>query len=479
MILEIQDIINSVSVPALIKDEFIKAGTFAKTRNGDAQVCVGGFSVVFPVEVNGTKWAFRCWHNTLDDSAQGRIRLLSSELQKSKLPYFIDFTYEDSGIFVNGRSFPTTRMKWINGRDLKDYICHYKNDRGKLFKLAGDFFKMTQDLHRMNIAHGDLQHENIIVSPYGKLYLIDYDSMYVPALSVNAKNTTNGKDGYQHPAREHCVYASKKLDYFSEAVILISILAIAYNPTLVDKYHLDDSDSLLFRKSDFQQFSQKPVYKDIVALEEPFDVLLKVMSFYLKQSNIDTLDPIEITINKVCPTNVISLSEFICSAECALREKEEDKADWCNAKKLNTKESYKSYLSKHPKGKYREQARERLKSIRNKKLSHFFIIFDVVIAIYILIRIFLTCFSPGQKSMPKPKPAIPGPNVTIKVSFSPAEIKQLEDTTEILIVGMETAKSISDTIPKKSILQVESNLDRLDKAKSAKYSKLKRRYDAL
>ena len=96
---------------------------------------------------------------------------------------------------------------------------------------------MTQDLHRVAIAHGDLQHENILVNQYGKIFLIDYDSMYIPEESFSkAKNTTNGKDGYQHPLRANCVYAGKKLDYFSEVVILTSIIAIAYKPELIKKY---------------------------------------------------------------------------------------------------------------------------------------------------------------------------------------------------------------------------------------------------
>lgn len=369
MILDIQDIINAVSVPALIKDEFIKGGIFERTKNGEAQACVGGFSVVFPVEVNGTKWAFRCWHNTLDD-AQARIKLLSSELKQSKLPYFVDFTYEDSGILVNGRSYPTTRMKWINGHDLKEFICQNKHDRGKLIHLADRFFAMTQDLHKKGIAHGDLQHENIIVNISGRIFLIDYDSMYVPAFSeLKAKNTTNGKDGYQHPAREHCVFASEKLDYFSEIVILISILAVAFNPNLADKYQFKDSDSLLFRKSDFLDLTNKEVYRDIIALGEPFDVLLKVLLNYLKQSDIEYLEPIDISINKVSPLNAICLSELLSNLEDELNNKEKkieaEKDDelWKTACLQNTHESYLNYIRLYANGRHTADAKEKAREV--------------------------------------------------------------------------------------------------------------------
>ena len=358
MILDIQDIINSVSVPALIKDEFIKKGTFARLKNGDLQACVGGFSIVFPVEVDGSKWAFRCWHHTLDND-QARIKLLSAELKKTGLSYFIDFEYEDKGIVVNGSVFPTTRMKWIKGRDIKDYICYNRNNRHKLFELASNFFAMTQDLHRLSIAHGDLQHENIIVSPYGKIYLIDYDSMYVPALSyMNSKNSTNGKDGYQHPARENCVYSNPTLDYFSEGVILTSILAIAYNPGLVEKYNMVDSDTMLFKKADFQSFASSGIYSDLFSMGDVFEVLLCVLSSYLKKRDITNLEPLEFAINRASPTNAISLLDYFKGAEINLmrKEKEAETQSWQIALKENSFAGYQKYLSTYPHGFYKEEA---------------------------------------------------------------------------------------------------------------------------
>lgn len=377
MVLDIQDIINSVSVPALIKDTFIKSGTFARLKNGDIQACVGGFSIVFPVDVDGTKWAFRCWHHTLDND-QARIKLLSTELKKVGLPYFIDFEYEDNGIVVNGAVYPTTRMKWISGRDIKDYICYNRNNRHKLFKLATDFFAMTQDLHRLSIAHGDLQHENIIVNQYGKIFLIDYDSMYVPALSyINSKNSTNGKEGYQHPAREKCVNSNPKLDYFSEVVILTSILAIAYNPGLIDKYNMEDSDTMLFKKDDFRNFTSSGIYSELSSLGDLLVVLLNVLSSYLREQDITKLEPLELAVNKANPRCVIKIEDFLKNAEAVLlkaeKEAEEKKAKeeeekrrreelnaWRTASINNTSTGYQVYLNMYPLGEHVQEARKRI-----------------------------------------------------------------------------------------------------------------------
>lgn len=377
MVLDIQDIINSVSVPALIKDTFIKSGTFARLKNGDIQACVGGFSIVFPVDVDGTKWAFRCWHHTLDND-QARIKLLSTELKKVGLPYFIDFEYEDNGIVVNGAVYPTTRMKWISGRDIKDYICYNRNNRHKLFKLATDFFAMTQDLHRLSIAHGDLQYENIIVNQYGKIFLIDYDSMYVPALSyMNSKNSTNGKEGYQHPAREKCVNSNPKLDYFSEVVILTSILAIAYNPGLIDKYNMEDSDTMLFKKDDFRNFTSSGIYSELSSLGDLVVVLLNVLSSYLREQDITKLEPLELAVNKANPRCVIKIEDFLKNAEAVLlnaekeakekKAKEEDEKRrrqelnaWRTASINNTSTGYQVYLNMYPLGEHVQEARKRV-----------------------------------------------------------------------------------------------------------------------
>ena len=363
MILDIQDIENSISVAALIKDEFIKRGIFARLNNGGFQSCVGGFSIVFPVAVDGSKWAFRCWHHTLDED-QARIKALSSELKKANLPYFVDFEYEDSGIVVNGAVYPTTRMKWINGRDIKDYLCYHRNNRHKVFELASNFFSMIQDLHQQSIAHGDLQHENIIVTSAGKIYLIDYDSMYLPAFSFfHSRNTTNGKEGYQHPARENCVYSNPKLDYFSEVIILTSILAIAYKPELAEKYNLVDADTMLFRKVDFRDFSNSRIYLDLSSLGGVFPLLLSVISDYLKKQDILSLEPLEDVIQKFGAHGISNFSVFLKEAEENIIKKEEENKRqqeliaWRTAYRNNTYKGYQSYLFEYPLGIHASEAR--------------------------------------------------------------------------------------------------------------------------
>ncbi len=48
--------------------------------------------------------------------------------------------------------------------------------------LSRAWANMCLELLSMGIAHGDLKHDNVLVTPDGKLRLIDYDSMFTPHL---------------------------------------------------------------------------------------------------------------------------------------------------------------------------------------------------------------------------------------------------------------------------------------------------------
>lgn len=274
----------------LVLDEHAKNGTFRRDARGRLIAYTGGFSVVFPYEASdGTKWAFRCWHSDINNT-QRRYELISEAIQKSQLDFLCGFEYIEKGINVEGNIYPTTRMRWIDGVTIKDYICQNKDSKNLLLDLAEDFLKMTSALHRQSLAHGDLQHGNILVDKNHKLFLVDYDSFYCPLLR-GEEDTVTGLPDYQHPSRMKNKVVSEKLDYFSELVIYLSILAIAEDSSLVGKYRVEDADRLLFAKEDYEDIKNSKIYKDIKSLGGSYIDLLDVLVDYLKQKNIDALRP--------------------------------------------------------------------------------------------------------------------------------------------------------------------------------------------
>lgn len=276
----------------LVLDNHAKNGTFERDAKGRLIAYAGGFSVVFPYRTaNGEKWAFRCWHSDIKNSKK-RYETISDAIKKANLNFLCEFQYIDKGINVEGNIYPTTRMRWIDGITIKDYICQNRSSKKRLKALADNFLKMTQALHALSLAHGDLQHGNILIDKKHQLYLVDYDSFYCPQLKGEA-DTVTGLADYQHPARISNKSVSEKLDYFSELIIYLSILAIAENPVLIDKYKVADADRLLFAKEDFADIKNAPIYKDICSLGNDFQDLLAVLEEYLVHRKIDDLAPFE------------------------------------------------------------------------------------------------------------------------------------------------------------------------------------------
>lgn len=283
---EIHDIIASVQYKQLIKDSFIQQGSFIQNRR-DVVHYTGGFTVVFPVEVNGEKWAFRCWYHEIGNVAK-RFKIISEYLNKLNSPYLCEFVYCDEGIVVDGMTFPTTRMKWVEGETLDIFIERNKNNPSALKALASSFVEMVDYLHKHHIAHGDLQHGNIIVDN-GEITLVDYDSMYVPGLDGNS-DIVIGKAEYQHPKRRDAKIVTEKLDYFSELVIYLTLMAVAKSPDILERFPVTDSG--LFKASDWTDLEQSKAYKALKDIrDDEIDLLLHILADYLKEDDINKLEP--------------------------------------------------------------------------------------------------------------------------------------------------------------------------------------------
>lgn len=279
----------------LIRDSHAKNGDFLRKKNGDLISYAGGYTVVYPYMHNNEKWGFRCWHAEMGN-IRSRFDKISKTISSIKVPYLCDFIYVDEGIVVDGKIYPTTRMQWVAGENLKEFILRNINSKSVLLKLAEDFLSISMDMHKRRISHGDLQHENIVVKPNGSIVYIDYDSFFCPELTGESDYIV-GKDNYQHPARKKNKITSEKIDYFSELVIYTTILALAYASDLAKKYRLDDPDSTLFKADDFKNIKQSTIYSDLQKIGGIFKTLLLILEDYLRKSSIDELEPFDVLLD--------------------------------------------------------------------------------------------------------------------------------------------------------------------------------------
>jgi serine/threonine protein kinase len=301
--LSINDITNSITVPALILDKELKNVVFEYTNLGLPIKYVGGFSVVFPAYVGSKKYAFRCWHADIGN-LQDRYKAIDKYLNNLKLPYFCDFKYVEKGIIVNGVAYPTTRMDWINGLPIKKYLKNNISKPSVINDLSKKFIQMVHDLHVNRISHGDLQHGNILVTPHGEIRLVDYDSIFIPDLK-NESDDIKGLAGYQHPSRKKNFKLSPKSDYFSELIIYLSIIALSKNPDLFLKYDIENTECMLFTPEDFKDLENAKIYSELKGLDDEIGALLEVLKSYLKTDSIENLEDFESLLVKVIEVPII------------------------------------------------------------------------------------------------------------------------------------------------------------------------------
>lgn len=244
----------SIATPQLIKSNILSGGYVEKIADIVVRY-VGGFCIVFPYYLrSGKKCAVRCWIANISD-ARERSRLVTGELQRIHLPYFVNFEYIHYGIATNAGVQPIVLMDWVEAQNIKEYVGDHLHNNNILRELAKSFIQMAKCLHDHHISHGDLQHGNILIREDGSIVLIDYDSMYVPALA-GYMDEIKGLAGYQHPGRWQNIMLSEKADYFSELVIYISIIALIYHPELWDKLNISDTDTFLFSAKDLNNPSE-------------------------------------------------------------------------------------------------------------------------------------------------------------------------------------------------------------------------------
>ena len=219
------------------------------------QFLAGNFAGVFKVhDESGAPVAVKCFTRDMPD-LEKRYRALSKFIKTAKPSYMVDMEYLPAELFVTSSiaahgDYPVVTMPWLDGSTIgaaTETLCRRDNRRA-LAALTRAWAKLCYDLLQRGIAHGDLKHDNVIITPDSKLKLIDYDSMYLPELK-GLPATLLGGVNYQHPLRNGSHF-DETIDHFSILVMLLSLRALTFDPGLLETY--DNGENLIFTRDDFQ-----------------------------------------------------------------------------------------------------------------------------------------------------------------------------------------------------------------------------------
>lgn len=242
-----QDYNEAIQMPAFsFADEELRIGQPDLSPLGLPRPISGAFASVYRVRSHSRDLAVRCFLRDVSDQHQ-RYQTLSRYLPVGGSHYTAGFQYIPQGIKLSSGWFPILKMEWLEGKSLDQFVAEYLNNPNTMQLLAERFKQLVITLNRKGIAHGDLQHGNIIVVPTG-IKIVDYDGMYVPDFKGRAA-TELGHPNYQHPLRS-AEHFGDYLDNFSAWVIYCSILMLSIDKGLW-KQLVGGDECLLFRQADF------------------------------------------------------------------------------------------------------------------------------------------------------------------------------------------------------------------------------------
>jgi hypothetical protein len=207
---------------------------------------------------------------------------IDSHLNLRPTPSLADFEFDPAGIVVGGRPYPIVVMEWIEGPTLDLYVEQVLGNKPTLLYLAEEWLKAVEGLRKAQVAHGDLQHGNIIVQN-SQVRLIDLDGMYVPAMRGWQSNEL-GHIHYQHPQRTTSTF-NLELDNFSSIVIYLSFVALSEAPELWKEFH---DENLIFTKSDFLDPGSSKLFARIRKLSQHARDVANILEKAAKGKVVDT-----------------------------------------------------------------------------------------------------------------------------------------------------------------------------------------------
>lgn len=262
------------------RDPDLRLSQAERSPMGVPRARSGAFASVYKMTGPKGVVALKLFNFPNEDRAR-RYKAVSDYLELTlgpkKPPCVVKFQYHTEGIRVGKLWYPTLTMAWVKGVSLGEWVRQTTEkkvpDVAGLKKMAESWVNLVQQLQAAKIAHGDLQHDNVMVVGDAPV-LVDYDGMCVPQLDPadpkqKLEQLEFGKPAYQHPGRA-AERLSGNLDHFSAWVILIALRAIAADPKLYVEYVLKtDNENLLFTPADMEKPASSKLWPDLMRCKDP------------------------------------------------------------------------------------------------------------------------------------------------------------------------------------------------------------------
>ena len=260
------------------RDPDLKASLAERSPMGVPRARSGAFASVYKMSRGPKAVALKLFNFPNEDRAS-RYQAVSDYLKTlggKKPTAMVAFEYNPEGIRVGRGWYPTLTMEWVKGKSLGEWVREAMEQKvpnvGVVRSMADAWVQMVLDNQAAQIAHGDLQHDNVMV--VGNLpVLVDYDGMCVPALApTDPKKRLNqlefGKPAYQHPGRP-AEKLGPGLDHFAAWVILVALRACAADASLYARYVTKTlNENLLFTAPDMADPAGSKLWPELLRCKD-------------------------------------------------------------------------------------------------------------------------------------------------------------------------------------------------------------------
>ena len=211
----------------------------------------GRNGILFEVFIDGKPHALKCYTQPFVNGEalcayikahpSNRLPMPTFYPQELLAPTITDFEWVDVCLYP-----------WLEGTSLDFEIKRgaHNHDTATLLRLSKEFAALSLDILNSPWRHGDIKPENIIVTPEGKMQLVDIDALWAPSLPPC---TEVGTHDFVHPLRG--ANRDEHIDDYSIALILTNLhsLALTHYPETVIKGLQFTASEALRGEPSFQQ----------------------------------------------------------------------------------------------------------------------------------------------------------------------------------------------------------------------------------
>ncbi len=217
----------------------------------------GQNAIVFDADGPDGRTALRCFTSIPHRGEDVYRRLEAMDLPDVLVPV----RWRPDALEVLGKRWPVVTMPWIASDPLQRWVGDHVHRPARIAALADAWVEACRVMYASGVAHGDLQHGNVLVTADDELRLIDFDGvlLFEPGSGevLTEPPTEVGHPNYQHPQRIEDGFSSRFVDTFSALLIHTSLRALVVDPGLWAHHR---GENLVLAQADlFEPESSEPL----------------------------------------------------------------------------------------------------------------------------------------------------------------------------------------------------------------------------